>query len=293
MLIGQAAATWLAELATERRMAAGTLTKYGQAVGAFVAPIAALDCTELAESHVREHLASLADLSASTVRVRLSAIKGLCAWLMDTGNTPTDVSRRFRGPRLRQSLPPTLTERDVFAMLDSVNGADPQSLRDRAILEFLYATGARASECLGLRLDQTDIDAGRAIVEGKGGIDRVVYLTDSATDAMRRWLTFGRPRLALRTSRYVFVAVQSGERMSAMGLWKMVDNVARKAIGRHVHPHQFRHAFATHLLKGGADLRSVQRLLGHRSIATTERYLRLEDSWLADAHAKAHPRRRA
>jgi integrase/recombinase XerD len=226
---------------------------------------------------------------------RVTAVKSLFRFLYRRGFLLQDPSAAIETPRLPSHLPRTiLTREEVLRLLGAVRGRSPRALRDRAILETLYATGIRAGELARLRLEDVDPeDRLLRIVCGKGRKDRTVPLTRAAAAAIDRYLQSGRPHIrGARASRWLFLAPRGG-RLYGSALSALVAEAAETAgVDRHATCHTFRHSVATHLLKGGADIRHIQQLLGHTSLATTERYTRVEISDLTEVLRRAHPRGR-
>ncbi|MHC4885064.1 MAG: site-specific tyrosine recombinase [Planctomycetota bacterium] len=204
---------------------------------------------------------------------------------------PTDYGQYLDGPKLWKTLPDMLSATEVTALLEVEAGSSPLALRNRAVLEVLYAAGARASEISDLRLPWLLVDEERLRLRGKRGKDRVVPLGRPALQALAGYLETGRPALLKgRESEYLFVT-RTGKRLRREAVWTIVTQVAKKAgIGKRVYPHLLRHSFATHLLEGGANLRIVQSLLGHSDIATTEVYTHVEQKRLQTAYQLFHPR---
>ncbi|MDY6943354.1 MAG: site-specific tyrosine recombinase XerD [Pseudomonadota bacterium] len=202
-----------------------------------------------------------------------------------------DPSARIDMPRLGRPLPRSLSETQVEALLAAPDVHRPEGLRDRTLLEVLYATGLRVSELVTLRLDQTDLVRGLVRVRGKGGKDRLVPLGEEAVAWMERYLKTGRPALvAQRRSDYVF-PTRRGEHMTRQNCWHLIKRYARKAgISLDLSPHTLRHAFATHLVNHGADLRVVQMLLGHSDVSTTQIYTHVARERLKQLHRMHHPR---
>ena len=232
----------------------------------------------------------------STLQRRASAARTFCTWAYQAGHSPHDAAAALRSPKATRSLPPTLTKSDVGQMLaDAISAAresgGPISLRDVAILEVLYASGLRVAELCAL--DEGDVDEARQVlrVVGKGDKQRTVPLGAPALRALRSWLQHGRPALAGPGSGD---AVFLGERGARINV-RVVRRVVHRALGLvagapDLGPHGLRHAMATHLLEGGADLRSVQEMLGHASLATTQIYTHVSTERLRAAYAQAHPR---
>jgi integrase/recombinase XerD len=231
--------------------------------------------------------------TASLAR-KLTALRMLARFLLREKVRPDDFTELVSGPKHRRKLPSTLTEEEIARFLNAASGGDPRSLRDRALLELFYSSGLRVSELAALRLQQVDLDHGFLRVFGKGAKERVVPIGGKARDAVQTYLTSGRPHLVKpRTGSQLFLNHQ-GAALSRMGLWLIVQQYAKRAgLTKKVKPHALRHSFATHLLTGGADLRAIQEMLGHASIATTQIYTAVEPQRLVDHHARFHPRNKA
>jgi integrase/recombinase XerD len=236
--------------------------------------------------HGRDH-----GLSAASVARRLSALRGLYRHLLDAGALRRDPTAHVDRPRPGRPLPRALSRAVVTSLVESPDPRDPRGLRDRAILEVLYATGMRASECLGLRTDDVNLGAGYAICTGKGRKQRLVPLGAVAVEWARRYLTDARPRFTRRRdSGRLFVNPRGGA-LSRQSLWVIVRRAAAAAgLRGRVSPHVLRHSFASHLLEGGADLRSVQMMLGHADISTTQIYTHLPSTVLRTMYQQYHPR---
>jgi integrase/recombinase XerD len=230
-------------------------------------------------------------LRAATVARRLAAVRGLTRYLVRERWLPADPTELLERPRAGRPLPRTLTAADVAALLEAPDVATPRGLRDRAMLELLYATGLRAAECLGLGLQDVNLAAGYVICQGKGQKQRLVPLGEEAGRWIRRYLEAARPHLVRRGDPgFLFVNARGGP-LSRQALWGIVRRAARAA-GVHgpVSPHVLRHSFASHLLENGADLRSVQAMLGHADISTTQIYTHLTTSALRRMYDAFHPR---
>jgi integrase/recombinase XerD len=220
-----------------------------------------------------------------------SALKRLYRYLMRENLIAADPTLNLDAPRLPRALPKTLTEADVGRLLDSADRSTTLGLRDRAMLETLYATGLRVSELVGLRLNALNLNDGVVRVTGKGNKDRLVPLGEEAVEWLRRYLDEARPLLMeKKLSDAVFVTPR-GDGMTRQAFWHLVKRRAHAAgVTRPLSPHTLRHAFATHLLNHGADLRVVQMLLGHSDISTTQIYTHVARERLKQLHAQHHPR---
>jgi integrase/recombinase XerD len=202
-----------------------------------------------------------------------------------------DPAAELRAPRSRARLPKVLSRDEVTRLLEQPRGTSPGALRDRALLETMYACGLRASEAIGLELSELDLEAGILRARGKGSKERIVPIGGKAIDALRAYLELARPKLVgIRPERRVFVNLRGGG-LSRQGLYKIVRRHARSAgLEQRMSPHTLRHTFATHLLTGGCDLRSLQEMLGHADIGTTQIYTHLTTERLRDVYFDAHPR---
>lgn len=228
---------------------------------------------------------------ASSASRLLSTLKRFYRLQVRDGKLATDPTLNVDAPKLPRSLPKSLTEDDVDRLLAAPREDDPLGLRDGAMLELLYATGLRVTELVTLRQIQVSLDAGVLRVTGKGAKERLVPIGEEAIDRIQAWLDEGRPALlAGRQSDALFVT-QRGTAMTRQMFWNLVKRYARQAgIVKPISPHVLRHAFATHLLNHGADLRVVQMLLGHSDVSTTQIYTHVARERLKQLHAKHHPR---
>lgn len=227
---------------------------------------------------------------ASTGRT-LSSLKRLYRYCMRQGKVSADPTLQIATPKLPRALPKTLTEQDVERLLEAPDTETPLGLRDRAMFEVLYATGLRVSELVGLTVLQLSLDMGVVRVMGKGSKERLVPLGEEALDWVRRYLQLARPvLLGGRQSDALFVT-QRGEAMTRQMFWYLIKRHAQLGgVRKPLSPHTLRHAFATHLLNHGADLRVVQLLLGHSDISTTQIYTHVARERLKALHAQHHPR---
>lgn len=248
----------------------------------------------LTHRQLRGYLSELsrAGYSVRTVSRRLSALRGLYRWLLREGLCPTATVAAVANPKLSRSLPRTMSDGEVRALLSTCEGEDPVQLRDRAFLELLYATGARIGEVAGLSLGDVDFSSAQVRLFGKGSKERIVPVYASALGSVGAYLVSGRPALsrADRPTEALFLSTR-GNSMSTDALRTRFERrVLEAGLDPSLTPHAMRHTFATELLGGGADLRSVQELLGHESLATTQIYTHLSVERLKDAARRAHPR---
>ncbi len=253
--------------------------------------------TEELES-VLQRLAAVGSAQASIARLA-STLRGFYRFSVDEGSLPSDPTADLGARRTAQALPKALSEEQITKLLDSLTGADALSLRDRAIIEVLYATGARVSEVIGLNLGDVDRSDGLLLLRGKGNRERVVPLGSYADAAIGQWLKIeGRTAMVpaqwqRRSDEGALFLSTRGGRLSRQSVFALLQRRA-KVVGLEtvISPHVLRHSCATHLLAHGADIRIVQELLGHRSIATTQRYTKVDPSHLRRAVLSSHPRGR-
>lgn len=287
---------WCTRLAHVRRLSDNTVRGYRQDLESFSAWARREGVGPLALSHreLRRYLRELNDAgyAASTVARHLSALRGLYRWMLREGLCSSASVSVVCGPRLPKTLPRTMSDAEAEALIGSCGGGEPADLRDRALIELLYATGARISEAAGLGLGDLDFSRRQVTLFGKGSRERIEPLYDRAVAALRAYLERGRPELvrAERPTDAVFVSTR-GNPMSADALRTRFELRVRAAgLDGDLTPHAMRHTFATELLSGGADLRSVQELLGHASLSTTQIYTHLSVERLKQAARSAHPR---
>lgn len=232
-------------------------------------------------------------LAASSRARILSSVRNLHRFALEEGIVTDDVAHEVVPPKLPMTLPKAITVEQMSGLLEAARGEELADLRDRALLELLYATGARISEAVDLNVDDV-IDAEVVRLTGKGSKQRMVPLGRFAREAVDEYLVRARPELSRRglSTPALFLGVR-GSRLSRQSAWLVIRAVAEKAgLDREISPHTFRHSFATHLLAGGADVRVVQELLGHASVATTQIYTLVTADTLRDVYTTAHPRAR-
>ncbi|WP_296131474.1 tyrosine recombinase XerC [Corynebacterium sp.] len=227
--------------------------------------------------------------SRSTLARRTAALRAFSSWATREGYLDVDVAQRLATPAVGKHLPTVMSPAKAGElMMNAVSADEAHFLRDSAMLEFLYATGTRVAELVGLDIDDIDLPRRTARVTGKGNKQRVVPFGESAADALKQWLDVGRPHLAGDTPA-VFVGTR-GSRIDPRQVRRVVEKAAQVTGAPGLTPHGLRHSAATHLLEGGADLRVVQELLGHSSLQTTQVYTHVSAQRLKDVYARAHPR---
>ena len=297
---------YLRHVSIERGLSATTVSAYRRDLAAYGRHLAASNVTTpegiaLADvSAFAQHLRTRTEkpLTASSMARMLSSVRSLHRFLLDEGMVAVDVAADVTPPKLASRLPKAITIEQMTAVLDAAAGDDVQSLRDRALLELLYATGARISEAVDLNVDDVIGTEGQSVdvvrLFGKGGKQRIVPLGSYAQAAIDAYLVRARPVLSTRgkATPALFLGIR-GQRVSRQNAWLIIRARAEQArLGFEISPHTFRHSFATHLLAGGADVRVVQELLGHSSVATTQIYTLVTADTLRDMYTTAHPRAR-
>lgn len=290
-------------MAVERGLAANTLLSYRRDLRryvGFLASDAVCSLSDVTELTVAEFLASLragsghhSPLSATSAARTVVAVRGLHRFALREGLTAFDPSARVRPPTPARRLPKAISVQEVSQLLAAAGSGDTAlSLRDQALLELLYGTGARISEVVGLTLDELDRVEGLVRLDGKGGRQRIVPVGSYALRAVEAYVVRGRPALAVagKGTPALFVNARGGP-LSRQSAWAVLKAAAGRAgLTVEVSPHTLRHSFATHLLDGGADVRVVQELLGHASVTTTQIYTLVTVDRLREVYAGAHPR---
>jgi len=228
--------------------------------------------------------------AAATIKLHAVALRIFFRHLVERRKLRGDPTEFLGVPKIERYLPETLSAPEVGKLLSAAGGGTPLELRDRAMVELLYASGLRASELCGARLENLDLEAGFIRVLGKGNKQRLVPVGSGAREALERYLRTGRPALvAKRTGGEIFLSVR-GRKLTNQRIWQVLGELGRRAgLEKRVHPHMLRHSFATHLLEGGADLRIIQELLGHADIATTQIYTKVLDERLRRVVEDHHP----
>lgn len=292
---------YLRHLTVERGLAKNSLAAYRADLTKYSDFLEARGVTDLLAASSKDvlefidHLGKLGLKASSSARI-LAAVRGLHKFLVLEGLTEQDPAGKVKPPKLPKRLPKALTIEQVERLLQAAGPepddetADPLRLRDRALLELLYATGARVSEVTALDLDEL-VQSDMVRVRGKGSKERVVPIGRFAQKALEAYLVRARPVLSARGSTPALFLNQRGGRLSRQSVWEVIQR-AGEACAIAVSPHSMRHSFATHLLEGGADVRVVQELLGHASVATTQIYTLVTVDTLRQVYSQAHPRAR-
>jgi integrase/recombinase XerD len=288
---------YLTHLTVERRLAANSVESYARDLGLLAefaagrgSPIAALSRADL-ESFVRDLMSQ--GRSPRSVARAIACYRGLYRFLVVDGRLRASPAGDLRPPRAWKTLPRYLSVEDVDRLLGQPDVATARGLRDRALIELLYATGMRVSELIGLRPADVNLDASYLTCTGKGDKQRIVPVGDEATRWVRRYLRDGRPALlGKRNSPRLFVNARGGgPGLTRVGFWKILKGYARQAgLKTSISPHVLRHSFATHLLERGADLRAIQMMLGHADLSTTQIYTHVLERRMRNIYDQFHPR---
>ena len=291
---------FLAYLELERGLSRNTLEAYRSDLLQFGSYLARAGQTveHAGHSDLAEFLTELSGgrdgrppVAATTLGRKVACLRSFYRHLRREGLIEHDPTAELRGPRKPQRLPKVLTREEVASLLSQPRGQGPLALRDRGLLELMYACGLRASEAVGLELSDVDLEEGLLCARGKGSKERIVPIGRQALAALRAYLRAGRPALVGDAPQPRLFVNHRGGQLTRQGLYKIVQGHARRAgLERRMSPHTLRHTFATHLLAGGCDLRSLQEMLGHADLATTQVYTHLSADRLKDAYFGAHPR---
>ena len=281
-------------LSVEKGLARNSLSAYSADLRHFGHHLndEAVDIDQVERIHIVKYFQALraAGISARSVARALAAIRGLFRFLVAERHLKKDPTENLENPKLWSSLPKSMHPSEVEALLAAPDRTRPEGLRDAAMLELLYATGLRVSELIKVRLDDLVMDAGFLRTIGKGSKERIVPFGDTARDAILRYVEQGRAEFDKYADPHLFLTVR-GRPMTRQAFWMKITKYARDAgIKAHISPHVLRHAFATHLLENGADLRSVQMMLGHADISTTQIYTHVSRARLQKMYESFHPR---
>jgi integrase/recombinase XerD len=285
---------YLDYLAVEKGLAKNTLSSYATDLRRFADHLTEkkieLDAVERID--IVRHFQRLrgAGISARSVARTLAAIRGMFRFLVAEKHLQHDPTENLENPKLWTTLPKSLQPDEVEALLRAPDRATPEGLRDAAMLELLYATGLRVSELIHVKIEDLVMDAGFLRTFGKGSKERIVPFGDAARDAIVAYIERGRPEFVKQADPHLFLS-RRGRPMSRQSFWMKIVRYARQAgIATHISPHVLRHSFATHLLENGADLRSVQMMLGHSDISTTQIYTHVSRARLRKMYDQFHPR---
>lgn len=291
---------WIAEftnyLSVERGLASNTLESYGRDLRQYAAYLAANNVPHpeaVSREAIVQYLLQLQSQGKATATIarRLAALKAFYQYLVRERLCDEDPTRNLESPKLERRLPRVLSVAEVERVLRQPDVRTPGGLRDRAMLELLYATGIRVSELVSLNLGDVNLEQGYLRCVGKGSKERLVPVGSFAQDSLRTYLGQGRPKLIRDPHEQCLFVNHHGRRLTRQGFWKIVKRYAELAkVDKAITPHTLRHSFATHLLENGADLRSVQEMLGHADISTTQIYTHLTRVRLKEVYSRSHPR---
>lgn len=287
---------FMSHLSVERGVSSNTLDAYSRDLGSlreYLAKAGKSSWCEVSREDISDYIQKLgAGFSPRSRARRIAAFRSFFKFLEKTERINSNPAALVRFPKLDAKLPKVLASTEIDALLSRPNPATAPGLRDRAMLEILYACGLRVSELAGLKVRQVFIEPGYLIVLGKGDKERLVPMGQLASDALSAYMRDGRPVLIKSKTGALEVFLNSrGEGLSRQGIWKILKRHALLAgISRNITPHMLRHSFATHLLENGADLRSLQVMLGHSDISTTQIYTHVARERLKEIHRKFHPR---
>ncbi|MBP2634206.1 MAG: xerD 2 [Firmicutes bacterium] len=283
-------------LAVERGLAQNTLESYGRDLRQFHTFLQNSQLDFLQNSNRDTILSYLNNLqvkgrAVSTISRNLAAIKSFYQYLVREHHLEKDPAVNLESPKLEKKLPKILSIAEVEELLKQPNTFQPTGLRDKSMLELLYATGIRVSELINLNISDVNLDMGYIKCYGKGSKERIVPLGSIAAKCAQEYINKGRPKLVRTYEESSLFVNHHGNRLTRQGFWKIIKKYAMEAnITKDITPHTLRHSFATHLLENGADLRSVQEMLGHADISTTQIYTHVTKNHLKEVYDKTHPR---
>lgn len=289
--------SFLNYLSVERSLSKNTIVSYRRDLEKYIRYLKDSNINSLSQTarkNISDFMFGLKDagLSAVSIARNLAAIKVLYRFLVRERILTTDPSSLLDSPKLWKKIPDVLSGPEVEALLEAPDLKTARGLRDKAILELMYATGLRVSEAVNLKIQDVHFDAGFLRCIGKGSKERIVPLGKESIQAIKKYLEEARPKLARpgREDAFLFLS-RLGKKISRQSFWKLVKHYAKRArIKKNIRPHTLRHSFATHLLERGADLRSVQEMLGHADISTTQIYTHIDKNRLKMIHKNFHPR---
>ena len=283
-------------LAVERGLAENTLLAYGRDLSKYMEFLSEQDVSEVTRverKHVTDFMYDQKEkkLSTNSVCRSLAAVKTFHRFLVREQVVKDDPTNLVETPKVWTRVPDVLTSKEIERILSAAEGKDKQIIRDRAILELFYASGMRVSELSDLKFQNIDLDTGFVRCIGKGSKERIIPIGLRAREAVRAYCERVRPSLCRGEEPVFLFLSRLGKRISRQSVWKIIKKYARKAnIDKEIKPHTLRHSFATHLLENGADLRSVQEMLGHSDISTTQIYTHVDKERLKMVHREFHPR---
>ncbi len=288
---------YLTVLKLEKNLSDNTVASYGNDITALLRYLESSGISDLSEVSYKDMAAFFkllkdSGLNSTSASRYHSSIKGFFIYLLRSSYIKENPLDKVPSPKLAKTLPPVLTVSEMEAILAAPDVSEKLGLRDKAVLETLYACGLRVSELINLKIPDLFLDEEIIRVFGKGSKERLVPIGSSAIGWIKTYLRESRVLLEKKTKSHGYLFLNGrGTRLSRMGIWKIVDRYTAEAgIHKEVHPHTFRHSFATHLIEGGADLRAVQEMLGHSDISTTQIYTHIDREYIKQVHRDFHPR---
>lgn len=288
--------SFLSYLAVEKGLSENTLESYGRDVRNFIRYVEENgpgSANEIKYNQILDYLSRFKDKgsNATTVVRSIVSLRQFFKYLLLEKIIDEDPAARIRTPKMKKGIPGVITLDEVERILSAPDETTPEGLRDVSMLELLYATGIRVSELVGLKLNEVNFELGFVVVYGKGSKERVVPMGDMARSKLLEYLGTSRPALLKSRDAKALFVTRLGKGMTRQGFWKIIKHHGLKAgITKKISPHTLRHSFATHLLERGADLRTIQLMLGHSDISTTQIYTHVESERLKVIHKKYHPR---
>lgn len=288
--------SFLDYLTVERGLSVNTLVSYHNDLEQFLKHCREQEIPEsriLTQSTITLYVLNLrrSGKAPATVSRHLASIRAFCRFLLEEEIIDNDPTSNFDSPRLKQRLPSVLTPEEIETLLNQPNTGKPAGIRDKAMLELLYASGLRVSELIWLDVEHVNLYQGFVRCIGKGSKERIIPIGAMAIKSVSEYLARGRAKLTKGKPCKALFVNQHGRRLTRQGFWKILKKYAGSgSIGKVITPHTFRHSFATHLLENGADLRAVQEMLGHADITTTQIYTHLTSAGLKEVYKKTHPR---
>ena len=288
--------SFLSYLVVEKGLSENTLESYGRDLKKFLLFIKSRGITSAREIKYGDILDFMTrsreeGLNATTIVRSMVSVKQFFKYLLSEKVLSEDPTAHIKTPKMKKAIPGVISLDDVESILGAPDESTPEGLRDAAMLEILYATGIRVSELIGLKLNDVNFELGFVVVYGKGSKERVVPIGDKAREKLLTYLRDSRPALLKGREAKALFVTRRGAGMTRQGFWKIIKAQALKAgVTKKISPHTLRHSFATHLLERGADLRTIQVMLGHSDISTTQIYTHVESERLKEIHKKYHPR---
>ena len=288
--------SFLSYLVVEKGLSENTLESYGRDLKKFLLFIKSRGITSAREVKYGDILDFMTrsreeGLNATTIVRSMVSVKQFFKYLLSEKVLSEDPTAHIKTPKMKKAIPGVISLDDVESILGAPDESTPEGLRDAAMLEILYATGIRVSELIGLKLNDVNFELGFVVVYGKGSKERVVPIGDKAREKLLSYLRDSRPSLLKGREAKALFVTRRGAGMTRQGFWKIIKAQALKAgVTKKISPHTLRHSFATHLLERGADLRTIQVMLGHSDISTTQIYTHVESERLKEIHKKYHPR---